>query len=98
MSYGRKKTQHEYFKVWGCLAYCKKNDPKKTKLGPRRIKYAFVGYVSNSKGYRLLNLESHLIIEYRYMDFFEHSLTFENKSQTHNNGESEMESPIGGRS
>ena len=23
----------EYFKVWGCLAYCKSKDPKRTKLG-----------------------------------------------------------------
>ena len=38
-----------YFKVWGCLAYRKNNDPKRTKLGPRGIKCAFVGYTTNSK-------------------------------------------------
>ena len=44
-----RKQNIGYFKVWGCLAYYKNNDPKRTKLGPRGIKCAFVGYASNSK-------------------------------------------------
>ena len=57
-----RKLNIGYFKVWGCLAYCKNNDPKRTKLGPRGIKCAFVDYATNSKAYRLLNLESNTII------------------------------------
>lgn len=36
-------------------------DPKRTKLGSRVIKYAFVGYAPNNKAYGLLNLESNVI-------------------------------------
>ena len=46
-----RKLNINYFKVWGCLAYYKNNDPKRTKLGLRGIKCAFVGYTSNSKTY-----------------------------------------------
>ena len=60
-----RKPNIEYFKVWGCLAYCKSMDPKRTKLGPRAIKCDFVGYATNNKTYRLLDLESNIIIESR---------------------------------
>ena len=36
-----RKPNIGYFKVWGCLAYCKNLDPKRTKLGPRGIRCAF---------------------------------------------------------
>ncbi|KAL6345172.1 hypothetical protein AAG906_013656 [Vitis piasezkii] len=62
----------------GCLAYCKKTDPNKTKLGPRAIKCAFVGYASNSKAYMLLDLESNVIIESREVEFFENLLSDSN--------------------
>ena len=75
-----RKSNIGYFKVWGCLAYCKNNDPK-TKLGPRGIKCAFVGYATNSKAYRLLNLESNTIIESKDVEFFEHLLTSKNRVQ-----------------
>ena len=32
-----------YFKLWGCLAYCKYLDPKRTKFGLRGIRCDFVG-------------------------------------------------------
>ena len=76
-----KKPNLGYLKVWGCLAYCKSTKPKRTKLGPRAIKCAFVGYASNSKAYRLLDLESNVIIESRKMQFFETLLYSDNKSQ-----------------
>lgn len=65
-----RKPNIGYFKVWGCLAYYKNTDPKRTKLGPRGIRCAFVGYATNSKAYRLLNLESNVIIESRDVEFF----------------------------
>ena len=68
--------------MWGCLAYCKNNDPKRTKLGLRGIKCAFISYASNSKGYRLLNLESKVIIESRDVELFEYLLTLDNKVQS----------------
>lgn len=41
------------------------HDSKRTKLGPRVIKYVFVGYAQNSKAYILLDLESNIIVETR---------------------------------
>ena len=65
-----RKPNIGYFKAWGCLAYCKKNKPNRTKLGSRAIKCAFVGYANNSKAYRLLDLESNIVIESREVEFF----------------------------
>lgn len=65
-----RKPNIGYFKVRGCLAYCKNKNPKRTKLGPIGIRCAFVGYTTNSKAYRLLNLESNVIIESRDVEFF----------------------------
>ena len=66
--------------MWGCLAYCKKNEPNRTKLGSRVIKCDFVGYANNSKAYRLLDLESNIMIESRGVEFFENMLR-DNNSQ-----------------
>ncbi|KAL6317021.1 hypothetical protein AAG906_026764 [Vitis piasezkii] len=88
-----RKLNIGYFKVWGCLAYCKKTDPNKTKLGPRAIKCAFVGYASNSKAYRLLDLESNVIIESREVEFFENLLSDSNSQVPTSVGESLDETP-----
>ena len=47
-------------------------------MGPKAIKCAFVGYVSNSKTYRLLDLESNVIIESGEIEFFENLLSDSN--------------------
>ncbi|RVW16046.1 Retrovirus-related Pol polyprotein from transposon TNT 1-94 [Vitis vinifera] len=86
-----RKPNIGYFKVWGCLTYCKKTDPNKTKLGPRAIKCAFVGYASNSKAYRLLDLESNVIIESREVEFFENLLSDSNSQVPTSVGESQEE-------
>lgn len=79
MKFGNEGNQMSIiFRVWGCLAYYKNMDPKRTKLGPRGINCAFVGYSSNSKAYRLLNLEMNFLIESMYVEFFENVLTTRN--------------------
>ncbi|RVW71217.1 Retrovirus-related Pol polyprotein from transposon TNT 1-94 [Vitis vinifera] len=88
-----RKPNIGYFKVWGCLAYCKKTDPNKTKLGPRAIKCAFVGCASNSNAYRLLDLESNVIIESREVEFFENLLSDSNSQVPTSVGESQEETP-----
>ena len=55
--------------MWGCIAYFKVPYPKRTKFGPRAIKSVFVGYVVNSKAYRLLDLSSNTIVELRDVEF-----------------------------
>ena len=86
-----RKPNIGYFKVWGCLAYYKNLDPKRTKLGPRGIKSAFVGYASNSKAYRLLDLESNVIVESRDVEFFENLTTKGKSSHTPTNEDSQEE-------
>lgn len=50
-------------------------DPKRTKLGPRGIKCASVGYTPNNNAYRLLNSEFNVITESRDVEFFEKLIT-----------------------
>lgn len=56
--------------MWGCFVYYKDNNPKITKL--KDVEYVFVGYFFNCKIYRLLNLESNMIIELKDVESFEH--------------------------
>jgi hypothetical protein len=69
-----RKPNLNYLKVWGCIAYFRVPDPKRTKLGPRAIKSVFVGYAVNSKAYRLLDLSSNTIVESRDVEFIENKL------------------------
>ena len=66
-----RKPNLSYIRVWGCLAFYRVPDPKRTKLGPRAKKSVFVGYAENSKAYRLLDLESNVIMESRDVQFLE---------------------------
>ena len=66
-----KKPNLSYFKVWGCVAYFRVPDPKRTKFEPRGIKNVFVGYAVNSIAYKLLDLSSNTIVESRDVEFIE---------------------------
>ncbi|KAK5802758.1 hypothetical protein PVK06_030377 [Gossypium arboreum] len=63
-----------YFKVWGCLVYYRVLDQQRTKLGPRAVKGAFVGYAQHSKAYRVLDLVSNTIIETRDVVLIENKI------------------------
>jgi len=39
-----RKSNLNYFKVWGCVAFYKVYDPQITKLGLKGLKSVFVGY------------------------------------------------------
>lgn len=56
-------------------------DPKRTKLDLRGIKCVFVGYSPNSKAYRLLNLESNVIVKSQDVDIFENLITKDKESE-----------------
>ena len=58
-----RKLNLSYFKVWGCVAYFRVPDPKRTKLGSRAIKSVFVDYAVNFKTYKLLDLSSNTKVE-----------------------------------
>lgn len=66
-----RKPNLMYLRVWGCIAFYRVHDPKSSKLGPRGIKSVFVGYAENSKAYRLLNLDSNVVVESRDVEFIE---------------------------
>lgn len=57
-----RKSNLNYFRVWGCLAFYRTHDPNRSKLGPRGIKSIFVGYAKNSKAYRLLDVNSNIVV------------------------------------
>lgn len=66
-------------------------DTKRMKLGPRGIKCDFIGYASNSKAYRLLNLEFNIIVESRDVEFFEKLITKDKQPENPTNEESRKE-------
>lgn len=69
-------------------------DPKRTKLGPWGIKYAFIGYTFNNKAHILLNLESNVIVKFWDVEFFENLITKDKDSKIPTNEESrDEESP-----
>jgi hypothetical protein len=41
------------------------------KLRPRALKSNFVGYAENSKAYKILDLSSNIIVEFRDIKFIE---------------------------
>ena len=72
-----RKPNLDYIKMWGCFAFYsfyRVVDPKITKLRPRAIKSVFVGYAENLKAYRLLGLNSNIVVESRDVEFIEDKL------------------------
>lgn len=65
----KRKPNLAYLNVWGCLAYYRVPDPKRTKLGPRALKGVFVGYAENSKAYRIFDISSNIIVESEMLSF-----------------------------
>ena len=47
--WNERKSNLDYIKLWGCLAFYRVIDSKRTKFGLRAIKSVFVGYAKNSK-------------------------------------------------
>ena len=57
--------------VFGCIAYAKVLDEKRTKLDAKGIKCLIVGYCEGTKAYRLVCLKSQKLIESPDVVFFE---------------------------
>ena len=71
-----KKPNVSYLRIWGCLAYVRIPDPKRSKLASRAYECVFIGYAINSKAYRFYDLKNHVIIESNDVDFFENKFLF----------------------
>nr|KAJ0206321.1 hypothetical protein LSAT_V11C500272090 [Lactuca sativa] len=78
-----RKPNLDYLKVWGCVAYYRTPDPKRTKLGARTNKSIFIGYAHNSKAYRLLDIESGVVVESRDVEFFEYKFSRDEENSSH---------------
>lgn len=57
----QKEPSYENLKVFGCLAFFKINPPTH-KFEARATKGVFLGYVTLTKGYKILNLETQEIV------------------------------------
>ena len=65
------------------MAFYKVPNPKRTKLGLRALKSIFVGYAVNSKAYRLLDVESNVIVESRDVEFFKNKFINDSMETNH---------------
>ena len=88
-----RKPNLSYLRVWGCVAFYKALDPKRSKLGPRGIKSIFVGYAENSKAYMLLNLDSNTIVESRDVEFIENKFYNDYSISGKENGQTSFSNP-----
>lgn len=53
-----KPVSYSHLKVFGCLCYPNQNNSTQHKLAPRSSKCLFLGYPSNHRGYRCLDLST----------------------------------------
>nr|KAJ0199183.1 hypothetical protein LSAT_V11C600308020 [Lactuca sativa] len=78
-----RKPNLDCLKVWGCVAYYRTPDPKRTKLGAQANKSIFIGYAQNSKAYRLLDIDSGVVVESRNVEFFEDKFSRDEENSSH---------------
>ena len=67
----RRKPNLNHLKVFGCMAYAHIPDVKRTKLDKKAEKLRFVGYSTQSKGYRLLDEKTSNVVIRRDVIFNE---------------------------
>lgn len=63
------KPSVKHLKVFGCICYVHVPDQKRHKLESKAEKGIFIGYNSQSKGYRIYNLETEKVIVSRDVIF-----------------------------
>ncbi|KAL4387066.1 hypothetical protein GQ457_09G030440 [Hibiscus cannabinus] len=67
------KPSVKHLRVFGSICYSHISANMRSKLDERAWRGIFVGYSSQSKGYRIYNLESKMIVVSRYAIFYEDS-------------------------
>ena len=70
----------DHLRVLGCLCYPNLSATVPHKLAPRTTACVFLGYPSNHRGYRCLDLASHKIIISRHVVFDENTFPFAQQS------------------
>ena len=71
-----KKPHVSHLCVFKCVAYAKILDEKRSKLNTKATKYLMLGYCEKTKAYRLICLESKMILESLDATFFEDKKAF----------------------
>ena len=66
-----KKPHVSHLRVFGCVAFAKVPDEKRSKLDAKAIKCLMLGYCEGTKAYRLICLDSKKIIKSPHVTFFE---------------------------
>ena len=69
---------------FGCLCYAQNLSPKEHKFAPRAIKGIFVKYPFAQRGYRIYDLEKHIIFTSRDVTFQERIFPFQEKQLQQN--------------
>jgi hypothetical protein len=64
---------YEHLRVFGCACYPNIAATVPYKLAPRSTRYVFLGYSTDHKGYRCLDLSTNLLIVSRHVVFDEES-------------------------
>ncbi|GAU33542.1 hypothetical protein TSUD_143350 [Trifolium subterraneum] len=77
-----RKPSVEHLRIFGCVCYLHVPNVKRDKLETKSVVGIFLGYSSNSKGYRIYNLETKKILVSRDVQFDEFSKWNWEKSQT----------------
>ncbi|RDX61999.1 hypothetical protein CR513_59714, partial [Mucuna pruriens] len=77
-----KKRKVDNFKVFGNIAYAHVSNQGRSKLDNRSMKHVFIGYDTDSKGYKLYNPNNGKIIISRDVEFDEEAWNWEKEEDT----------------
>ena len=66
-----RKANVDHLRVFGSIAYTHVPQQERSKLDDRSVKHVFVGYDSNSKGYKLYNPSNGKVVVSRDVEFDE---------------------------
>ncbi|GJU50680.1 retrovirus-related pol polyprotein from transposon TNT 1-94 [Tanacetum coccineum] len=79
---------YKMIKVWGCLAKVQIPLPKRTKLRPKTVDYAYLGPTKNNVAYRFLlyksnvkDISNNITIESAEAEFFENTFPYKDKDK-----------------
>ena len=69
-----RKPNVDHLRVFGSIAYAHVPQQERSKLDDRSVKHVFVGYDSNSKGYKLYNPSNGKVVVSRDVEFDEEAM------------------------